>query len=72
MILVSVLPYFRITFLQDILDTNKQKNMPKRFKTYYDEDEDEDVEFVVFIIHGHSKELHKLERYKFTPPKLLE
>lgn len=37
--------------------------MPKRFKTYYDEEEGEDVEFVVFIIHGHSKELHKLERF---------
>ena len=37
--------------------------MAKRFKTYYDEDQDENVEFVVFIIHGHSKELHKLERF---------
>lgn len=37
--------------------------MPKRFKTYYNEDEDEDVEFTVFIIHGHSKELHKLEKF---------
>lgn len=34
-----------------------------RFKTYYDEDEEEDVEFVVFIIHRHSKELHKVERF---------
>ena len=37
--------------------------MAKRFKTYYDEEKDEDVEFTVFIIHGHSKELHKLERF---------
>lgn len=37
--------------------------MPKRFKTYYDENDKDDVEFVVFIIHGHSKELHKLERF---------
>ena len=37
--------------------------MPKRYKTYYNEDEGEDVEFTVFIIHGHSKELHKLERF---------
>ncbi len=35
----------------------------QKFKTYHNEDEEDNLEFVVLIIHGHSKELHKLERY---------
>ena len=33
-----------------------------RYKTYLN-DEDEEVEFTVFIVHGHSEEWRKVERY---------
>lgn len=37
--------------------------MPNRYKTYYNSEEEEDVEFTVFIIHGRSNEIEKLNSY---------
>jgi Predicted nucleotide-binding protein containing TIR -like domain len=37
--------------------------MAKRYKTYYNREEDEEMEFTVFIIHGRSTELGELESY---------
>lgn len=34
-----------------------------KYRQYYDEDEEKDVDFTVFIIHGHSPEIHKVERF---------
>lgn len=34
-----------------------------KYRQFYDEDEKEDVDFTVFIIHGRSPEIHKIERF---------
>jgi hypothetical protein len=34
-----------------------------RYRQYYDEEEGEDLDFTVFIIHGRSPELRKVERF---------
>jgi predicted nucleotide-binding protein len=34
-----------------------------KYRQFYDEDEDDDVDFTVFIIHGRSTEIHKIERF---------
>lgn len=34
-----------------------------KYRQYYDEEEDENVDFTVFLIHGRSQEVHKIERF---------
>jgi hypothetical protein len=34
-----------------------------KYRQFYDEDEDENVDFTVFIIHGRSTEVSKVERF---------
>ena len=34
-----------------------------KYRQFYDEDEDDNVDFTVFIIHGRSTEIHKVERF---------
>lgn len=43
--------------LAEILKTNIM------YRHIYDEDEEDDVDFCVFIIHGRSSEIHKVERF---------
>src|SRR5258706_2767498 len=34
-----------------------------KYRQFFDEDEDDNVEFTVFIIHGRSPEIYKIERF---------
>ena len=34
-----------------------------KYRKYFDDEEGDDVAFTVFIIHGHSPEIHKIERF---------
>jgi predicted nucleotide-binding protein len=34
-----------------------------KYRQYYDEDEGDDVDFTVFLIHGRTPEIHKVERF---------
>ena len=34
-----------------------------KYRQYYDKDEQDDVDFTVFIIHGRSSEIHEVERF---------
>jgi predicted nucleotide-binding protein len=46
-----------------IQNTNDQRKLMSKYRQFFDEEEKENVDFTVFIIHGRSQEVHKVERF---------